>query len=129
VVITGIAWIDYQYLSEGYRVRWMNPGHRQLLHLLILCTITAAGYLFLKSHPVQWLKKLWTFSYSLVLFLLVFSGIVQLLSKALPIGYLDFLSTLRLFFCSPMPFLMLYLFAMLLPRLQSSGGNATDGGS
>jgi hypothetical protein len=109
LVITAICFIDYQYFSEGMEVRTMNPVYRQAGHLAILLAIIPIGYWGWKDFPLTWPKRLWVLSYVSAIAILSVIGIIQWQTQIFSIGFLDRVGDARLFFGSPLAFLVLYM--------------------
>lgn len=116
-----LCWLDYQFFTEGLQAHMMSPIKRGLMHLVILASITAVGYWGWNIHPMQWIKKVWLFAYVVVI--LVVAGIRGLQAAYGIFGpdFLDGIFGLRIFFCSPAPFFILYLLARIAGRISATG--------
>jgi hypothetical protein len=109
--------IDYVYLSEGVGAIHMSDSTRKIAHLVILGLIVPVGYMGWYAHPMQWIKKVWLWTHILSLALIIGVGIF-----CYAIGYHDkvFLKKIgdfRLFFCSPVPYFMLYVLSVISKNL------------
>ncbi len=111
VLLTAICFVDYQYFTEGVAVNNISPQKRQLFHLLIFVIIIPIGYWGWAKHPFLWLRKFWLVIYFSVLGLLLVAGGVQATTHIFGVAVLDFFSSIRLFFTSPMPYLILLFFS------------------
>lgn len=113
IAITLICWVDHQLFSEGLGARVIPAMTRQLGHLVILAITTGVGYWGWKNHPHSWAKRFWLFIYLVFIAILIVVGFItwqwQLLGKSI----LDIISTMRYAFCSPLPFLMIYVLTKL----------------
>jgi hypothetical protein len=113
LLITLICWFEIQYLTEGFYRSPIPEKGRHLVHLLLLVTVTAVGYWGWKTHPMKWLSSLWVLSYAAcILFLLVMS-IVYLFVGHFNADTIGTIRGIRLFFCSPMPFLLLFVLSRI----------------
>jgi hypothetical protein len=82
---------------------------RQAMHLLILGCITAVGYMAWHRHLLQWPKKLWRLAYVAAIALISVVGLLQWQIHLFGQAFLDGVFGLRIFFCSPVPFFIIYL--------------------
>ena len=105
--------IDYMYFTEGWGAILMDDKTRKFAHLAILLAIIPVGYIGWYRHPVLWLKKVWVWSH-----IISISAIVLVGAICYAIGYFDKallkkIGDLRLFFCSPVPYFMLYILSVI----------------
>lgn len=107
-LIVALCCADYQLFTEG-EAHIYSPIIRQAGHIAILVAIIPVGYLGWKNHPVQWIKKIWLYSYVLFAAFVVCIGLVQYKYALFNTPILDRVSSMRLFFCSPVPYFMLYV--------------------
>lgn len=115
VLIIIIAGIDYQLFSEGMG-KIVRPEARQLGHLLLLLPIAITGSIAWKKHPITLLRRIWNKLYLSVLALLIVVGWMQQTWHLFPDIVLDQVRLVRLFCCSPLPFLLLAFMAWLERR-------------
>lgn len=115
--VVALCCIDYAYLSEGMGAILMNDMYRKLGHLIILFAIIAIGYWEWKGHPVQWLKKVWLWSHLLSVLLIVIVGALCYAVGFFDKAFLKKIGDIRLFFCSPVPFFILYILSVISDRL------------
>lgn len=115
VLVTALCWVDYQYFTEGH-ANSISPIARQAGHIAILLAILPIGYIGYKNHPMSWIKKLWLVSYSLVIAIIGIIGLLQWQLQLFGTAFLDQVSSLRLFFCSPVPYFLLYILGNILNR-------------
>ena len=115
IFVTTLCWVDYQYFTEGH-ANSISPLSRQIGHIVILLAILPVGYLGWKNHPMAWIKTLWLMSYTIVIAIICVIGMLQWRLQLFGTGFLDQVSNLRLFFCSPVPYFLLYILGNVLPR-------------
>lgn len=113
LLVTLISFIDYQYFSEGFAVRRMPGAVRQSGHLFVLVVIILVGFWGWNKHPMQWTKKLWLYAYGAAIVILLLIGFVSTQLVHLGSGFLDRVSDFRLFFCSPLPYITLYMLTQI----------------
>lgn len=113
ISIVLICWIDHQVFSEGLRARALPVMARQLGHIAILSITTAIGYWGWKTHPHSWTKRLWLFIYITFIIALLSIGFVNLQAQIFSKGFLDIISSIRYAFCSPLPFIIIYVLTKL----------------
>ena len=117
IILTSICWIDYQYFSEGYTVRAIPDITRKLMHVLFLIMVIPIGYWGWARHPLPWIKSFWLIIYTSVLILLLIFGLIDVLGHPFSPELKDVVSKdIRLFFTSPMPYLILFLISILSQR-------------
>ena len=112
-----LCWIDHAYLSEGLDAIYMNDRIRKLGHLAILLAIIPVGYWGWSAHPFTWLRKVWLWSHLLSLSFIVIIGATCYLSGFRDETLLKKIGDIRMFFCSPVPFFMLYILSVISARL------------
>lgn len=113
VIITIVCFLDYQLFTEGYAVRNISPTIRQAGHFIILAGVIPIGYWAWKTHPMEWLKTLWMFVYGFALGFIIVIGALKMFTDILPDVFLDWATTVRMFFCSPLPHIMLYMLTLI----------------
>ena len=118
-LITALCCIDYMYFTEGWGAILMNDRQRKVAHVFILLAIVLVGYWGWFRHPMQWLKKVWVWSHMLSLALLITIGISCYLFGYMDKALLKKIGDLRLFFCSPVPYFMLYILSRITLSLQA----------
>jgi hypothetical protein len=109
LVIVVLAWIELQQYSEAVNVPEQT---RKIAHILFLVAIMLVGYWGWFAHPLKWLKNAWVLAYTAVLAIIVAFGVIHWKVYQFSIGFLDQISLLRIFFSSPVPFLVLVVFQM-----------------
>lgn len=120
VLITIICFVDYQMFTEGYAVRRLSPMVRQVGHFTILLAVIPIGWWAWKLHPMQWLKLLWLYSYGIALVFIVLIGLLKSQSNILTEDFLDWVTTVRYFFTSPLPHLLLYMLSLIAQQKSSN---------
>lgn len=118
IVVTALCWLDYQYFTEGY-AQQLSPIKRQIGHLGLLAIITPVGYLGWKAYGISWIQKLWLAAYVTTLIIIMTVGLIQWKTNVFGIGFLDQISSLRLFFTSPLPYGMLYIINKVVQSQQN----------
>lgn len=113
IVITVVCYLDYHFFIEGYSVRKVSPVVRQIGHLAVLLAVVFIGYWVWKTHVLQWLKTMWLFAYGVALGFIVTVGALKFFTDVLPDMFFDWASTVRYFFCSPLPFLLIYMLSVI----------------
>ncbi len=108
IIIILICWIDYQYFTEGITVINMNATIRRVGHLLFLALLIPIGYWGLSKLP-KWISSLWLRSYVVVFLLMLVIGAIQVIWHPFNVAFLDQVSNIRLFFGSPLPYMILYV--------------------
>lgn len=116
IAITLVCYLDYHFFNEGYSVRKISSTVRQAGHLLILLSVVPIGYWAWKSHPLQWLKAIWMFAYGTALGFIITVGALKMFTDILPDMFFDWASTVRYFFCSPLPYLLVYMLTIVASR-------------
>lgn len=108
IIVAALCWIDYQYFTEGH-AHLITPIQRQIGHILLLIAITPVGYVGWRYYGIQWIYKLWLTSYMVAIAIIGITGLIQWKTGVFGIVFLDQISSLRLFFTSPLPYFMLYI--------------------
>ncbi|MCB0700559.1 MAG: hypothetical protein H6551_03905 [Chitinophagales bacterium] len=116
LLITIVCFIDYQYLTEGIEARRISPLVRQAGHLAVLAAIVPIGYWAWKSHPMQWTKSIWVTSYIIAFIVLLLVGIIQWQTRFFSNEILDRFYDLRIFFTSPLAFIVLYMLTVIAKK-------------
>ncbi len=113
IAITLVCWVDHQLFSEGLAARHLQPVMRQAGHLTILAITTVIGYWGWKKDPHSWAKRLWLFLYIAFILILIVVGMIQTQWQPFGKEFLDTLSNTRMAFCSPLPYLGIYILTIL----------------
>lgn len=113
VAITIVCFIDYQFFTEGYSVRRISPLVRQVAHFIVLLAVIPIGWWAWKDHPMQWLKKLWLYPYITVLAFIAIVGVLKTTLDMFGEEFLDWVTTVRYLFNSPMPHVFLYMLSLI----------------
>lgn len=104
VLIVILSWIELQYFSESQGV---DETGRRAAHILFLLAIMMVGYLAWSRHIVVWTRQIWLFTYTGAILLIVGIGLLQWKFQWFGTDLLDQVRDIRIFFSSPLPFLML----------------------
>ena len=113
VIITIVCFIDYQFFTEGYSVRKISPIVRQVAHFVVLLAAIPIGWWAWKDHPMQWLKKLWLYPYISILVFIAIVGVLKTTLDMFGDEFLDWVTTVRYLFSSPMPHIFLYMLSQI----------------
>lgn len=114
VCIIAVSWLDYQYLVEDHTMLRVTDNTRKFLHVFSYILVLAAGALaWRKISPT--IYKIWLGAYVAGLLVYMLMGV---LNRFVHFGdeFLNEVSRLRMFFCSPMPFGILFVFNLLLDK-------------
>ena len=107
-IIILFSWLDYQYFTEGH-ADFFPAVIRQLGHLIVLLLILAAGYWGWAKQVLPWPKRVWVYSYGLTISIIGIIGLIQWKTELFGVGFLDVISSVRLFLGSPVPYFMMYI--------------------
>lgn len=113
VAITLVCYADFQLIGEGYASRKVSPIVRQLGHLIVFVLVTVIGYWAWAKHQLTWLKTLWLFAYVAVLIMIVVVGGLKTLNVITNYKFLDWVTTIRHFFSSPLPHMAMFMLTLL----------------
>ncbi len=107
-VIILLSWIDNQYFTEGWALQ-IESSTRLIGHVITFALIIPVGYIGCKNYTEKWFANVWLYSYSIIFILMLLSGFIQMKTNFFTTSYLDYISTIRQFFCSPVPYFVLYV--------------------
>lgn len=113
ILIILLSWLDYQYFTEAPYAYIFSDNERRTAHIICLSLMTAIGYAGWYLHPMQWLRKIWILLYCTVAGIMLATGAIQALTHILPQNILNSVSAIRMFFCTPVPFFMLYVLSYM----------------
>lgn len=102
-IIVILSWLELQFFTETDAV---GETERQIAHISFLMLIATAGYIALYRHPAKWLKSLWLMTYLLILLVIIGVGVANR-QLAMGVDFLDEIHQMRVFFSTPIPFLIL----------------------
>lgn len=102
-VIVCICLLDGGLVSESTTV---SEGKRKVLYLIFLTAVMLTGYLYWRNLQPVWIKRMWLLVYSLVFLVLVAVSILNKRLVEFSTTFLDQVRYFRLFFLSPLPFLL-----------------------
>lgn len=114
ILILIISWLDYQYFVERNTHLQVSDNIRKIFHMLSFAGVAVTGCIAWK--PVSKIVfTLWTGAH-IAAFL--FMALIWILNRFFHFSddFLNEVSRLRMFFCSPMPFAALYIFYRLLKK-------------
>ena len=113
ILIIGLSWIELQHVSEATGVGAMK---RRIFHLVFLGGVYAAGIFYWHQHKIHWVKYVWTLGYASLVVRLMLVGLVQWKFDIVSADVLDQIRHLRVFFSSPLPFIIL----LVIPKMERS---------
>ena len=106
ILICFITLLTYQAF-EGYRFLTGQPQFlKHIFNIGFLVAVAGIGYYSLRQLQEKWMSKLWIFLYAVVAIILVVFGMIDVIFKLQTQNLRNLLSGLKMFFCSPLPFLM-----------------------
>jgi len=120
IIVSTLCWIDYQYFTEGH-AHLITPLQRQIGHIVVLSVIAPVGYIGWGYYGVKWIQKLWLVSHVATIGIIGAIGLVQWKTGVFGTTFLDQVSSLRLFFTSPLPYFMLYIIHKAVYTQQQHG--------
>jgi hypothetical protein len=107
ISICFITLLTYQAF-EGYRFLTGKPQLvKHIFNIGFLLAVAAIGYYSLNRFPEKWIVKIWTFLYLAVIAFLLLFGVIDVLFHLQIQNVRNMLSGIKMFFCSPLPFLLL----------------------
>jgi hypothetical protein len=118
ISITFICLLTYEAF-EGQR--FLNGKPQLLKHAVnfsLLSLAGAAGYYGLKKKPGNWSANYWMGLYAIVMAFLFTFGLADILFRLDNQNLRNMLAGVKMFFCSPLPFL-LFLFLLKLSNGQT----------
>ncbi|MBS1771885.1 MAG: hypothetical protein JST82_03435 [Bacteroidetes bacterium] len=118
IAVTLLSWIDNQYYTEGL-AHYHTPFQRQIAHIIILAMFIPVGYWGWRTNPIHWFRKAWLILYSTVTVIIGIIGLYEWKKGGLSLEFLDSVSVVRQFFCSPAPYFILYVLQRAATRTQS----------
>jgi CDP-diglyceride synthetase len=113
-IIIVLSWLELQFFTEASGVAEFT---RQLAHILFLLAIMGVGYYAWANNPLKWLKQVWLLAYAGVFLLILLIGVLNRFIN-FSIGFLDEIHLVRVFFNSPLPFIMLMVLAYMQRQKQ-----------
>jgi hypothetical protein len=93
---------------------------RYIIYFSWLLLTASIGYVAWRHQPYLWIKQVWITTYALVVVLLLLLGIIDLLIVPFTMAQKKYIQTFRLFFQSPVPFVIIYLVAKQVPTKKIS---------
>lgn len=104
LVIVILSWLELQFFTESVGVEEFK---RKIAHIVFLIAVGAVGYFTWAKHPVGWLRSVWIMAYTAAIALIMGVGLIQWKFGLFGTAFLDEIHHIRLFFSSPLPFIML----------------------
>jgi hypothetical protein len=108
IVITIIYWASYQGFEGFHLFKKMNSLFLSGLIFFLLFLTAVVGAFGLYKNEKKWLLDVWLKIYSVVIFCcLGITPLILLVLKVRNNSFIDFISGLRMFFTSPVPYAIL----------------------
>lgn len=120
LAIVALSLIESRYLTESTGVLETT---RKIGYILCLGGVLVTGFLYWKNEEPKWMKGIWLIVYLLIFIFLI---AVNLLNRkvAFSITFLDQVHYMRVFFNSPVPFML----ALVVSGLEfNQRDSSTDG--
>jgi CDP-diglyceride synthetase len=118
IFIVAIYWCTYEGVG-GSAFFVENLPARHVLNYILLFSIALGGWCAWYDYPRQWIIKIWSVSYVIIIAGLTIFGIIDIVSKIDNLNARVFISGLRLFFTSPLPYGILMFFAKRAEKFHS----------
>lgn len=112
IVIIIISWFDFQFLSQHPDTFPISETIRRLGHFLFLFAVMFSGIFALSKSPIAWIKVMWLYAYIFAITILFAVGLAAHFLH-IPYNILFAFYKFRIFFCSPLPLFILYIFSRL----------------
>jgi hypothetical protein len=108
ILITIIYWASYQGFEGFHLLKRMNSLFVSGLIFFLLFLTAVVGAFGLYKNEKKWLLNVWIRIYSIVIFCcLGITPVLLLVLKVRNSSFIDFISSLRMFFTSPVPYAVL----------------------
>ena len=109
VLITILCWVEISYLTEGNVGSPVPERMRHIFHLVLLLAVTGIGYWGWYLHPKKWLKNIWLIAYTSFIVIMLLTSLAYIVTGNFSHYIIGTVRSARLFFSSPMPFLLCYV--------------------
>lgn len=109
ILIVIISAIDNYYFNNPTDVA---ETKRKLFHFLFLALTMVIGYIPFTKSELKWTRQLWIISYTLVFIIILGTGVLNKLLH-LSTDLMDEVFRLRVWFCSPLPFMAIFVLSKL----------------
>ena len=86
---------------------------RKILHVVSFVSVFVVGFYYWKTTTTFWMKNMWLVLHTTLLLFLIFMIALSSITHIFSTVFLDQLYSLRLFFTSPVPFLISLLMARI----------------
>ena len=108
IIIVLLNSFDAAFISEASGVA---EKIRKIGHIIILAAIVFTGYRYWLYASPSWMKFLWNVTHILLFIVLIVVNVLNARTHIFSTLFLDQISYMRLFFTSPVPFLISLLLA------------------
>ena len=105
--ITGISWLTYQAFEGSRFLKDQSQFIKHSVNIFFLLAVFSAGYFAFSFYKQTWIRTIWLLLYSLIIAILLLFGFFDLLLTIKAQNIRNMLSGLKMFFCSPLPFVLL----------------------
>ncbi len=105
--------------SKGYDINFFQtipPIEKHSINFFLLILVALIGYYSLTQFSEKWLLIIWILVYSIVVILLVCIGIIDVCYPIKVQLIRDSIVPFRMFFISPIPFLIILFFKYMLKK-------------
>lgn len=122
LIITGVAiailsMLDYQFFTEQPYCYMFTEGQRRSFHIFCMAASASAGYWTWKDYYLPWVKKVWVSFYAAAAGIMLLTGVLQAVLHVFSQNFLNGISAIRMFFCTPVPF---FIVTTLLKALRQN---------
>jgi UDP-N-acetylmuramyl pentapeptide phosphotransferase/UDP-N-acetylglucosamine-1-phosphate transferase len=123
LIIVAISWIELEYYSEPPNI---PETTRKIAHFVGLIAVMLVGYIGWYSNRIKWMKKVWLFTYMLMLFIILGVGFIEWKYDVFSTSFLDEIRNIRTFFSSPVPFLICWVGIIISRNMQNTSTTDQD---
>jgi hypothetical protein len=117
VIICLLYWATWHSYHDDPTIHYTtNPLLRHGINFGLLLSVAITGVYGWSKHHQPWIGKLWLFIYSVVLFIVILCGGLDVVARLENPSFRNMLSGLRLFFTSPVPYGVLVYFSNLTDK-------------
>jgi len=89
----------------------ISENVRRVAHLTLLAVVMLAGGYTWAASPITWVKTLWWYAYAFAFVFLIIVGLAEHYTHIFSYYTLYAFYEFRVFFCSPLPLFILYIFS------------------
>ena len=119
IFISFLSWLGFILIYEKPEQLRPSESARNLYNSIWLLIVFSAGYVCLRKVINPSLLKLWIFCYSFIAACLLLLFLYSKLMHGLDSDFKKLIGSVRLFFCSPLPFMIFFLFQNIIESLHA----------